>query len=727
MEILVFKEHEIIPAMGTKRVVEAWYGARLNATNTSHGDAGTRSKGTDVTEQARKVLRHGGELKADNDLFGDPADGQLKVLELLMEEGPRVYKEHETIPVMGTRRLVEAWYGARRNATASCHGDPGTRDKGTDVTEQARKILRDGGVLKADNASFGDPASGQLKVLELLLSEESRSYKEHETVPAMGTKRVVEAWYGARLNATDTSHGDAGTRSMGIDVTEPARTVLRGGGELKADNDLFGDPAGGQLKVLELHVSDTLVITGTMSGAWMSGNTFATVGHPHPASPGIYIFAVHDDGHTKMAAFSIPSASSTPVRIDGRAHVGHLKPIDASSIGATWESAPTKGVPDQSYKVADILARVVQALHVTGTMSGAWMSGNTFATVGHPHPASPGIYIFAVHDDGHTKMAAFSIPSASSTPVRIDGRAHVGHLKPIDASSIGATWESAPTKGVPDQSYKVADFRMRRTEHGISDAFQAVNISDPVDSASTSSGSARLVDFKHVDGLAAVRGVFDDASNPLVSLDTAIARQSDNLDADVWSAKNWARLVSTKGEIAKVPRLSADMAMAIWLYTAESPLYVHLNATLRTANRQQLKAEYFPFLRLLLTALRVIAAAANSEPRMINRGVKLDLVSMQPDVYVKGETTVWWSFSSCTTEIDVLSDEQFLGTSGDRTIFQVHTRRGVGIAPFSAIKMEAEVLLPPGTPLTITGVLKTGDGLTIVTCEDDKNAPELIK
>ena len=623
MEILVFKEHEIIPAMGTKRVVEAWYGARLNATNTSHGDAGTRSKGTDVTEQARKVLRHGGELKADNDLFGDPADGQLKVLELLMEEGPRVYKEHETIPVMGTRRLVEAWYGARRNATASCHGDPGTRDKGTDVTEQARKILRDGGVLKADNASFGDPASGQLKVLELLLSEESRSYKEHETVPAMGTKRVVEAWYGARLNATDTSHGDAGTRSMGIDVTEPARTVLRGGGELKADNDLFGDPAGGQLKVLELHVSDTLVITGTMSGAWMSGNTFATVGHPHPASPGIYIFAVHDDGHTKMAAFSIPSASSTPVRIDGRAHVGHLKPIDASSIGATWESAPTKGVPDQSYKVAD--------------------------------------------------------------------------------------------------------FRMRRTEHGISDAFQAVNISDPVDSASTSSGSARLVDFKHVDGLAAVRGVFDDASNPLVSLDTAIARQSDNLDADVWSAKNWARLVSTKGEIAKVPRLSADMAMAIWLYTAESPLYVHLNATLRTANRQQLKAEYFPFLRLLLTALRVIAAAANSEPRMINRGVKLDLVSMQPDVYVKGETTVWWSFSSCTTEIDVLSDEQFLGTSGDRTIFQVHTRRGVGIAPFSAIKMEAEVLLPPGTPLTITGVLKTGDGLTIVTCEDDKNAPELIK
>ena len=95
--------------------------------------------------------------------------------------------------------------------------------------------------------------------------------------------------------------------------------------------------------------------------------------------------------------------------------------------------------------------------------------------------------------------------------------------------------------------------------------------------------------------------------------------------------------------------------------------------------------------------------------------------------YKADESTVWWSFSSCTTKISVLKDPMFLGPTGDRTIFQVHTRRGVSIAPFSAVKSEAEVLLPAGTPLRITDVLpKDASGLTIVTCEDDDDAPALI-
>eukprot|EP00966_Prymnesium_polylepis_P335033 7390395-Prymnesium_polylepis.1 len=69
----------------------------------------------------------------------------------------------------------------------------------------------------------------------------------------------------------------------------------------------------------------------------------------------------------------------------------------------------------------------------------------------------------------------------------------------------------------------------------------------------------------------------------------------------------------------------------------------------------------------------------------------------------------------------------FLGRSGDRTIFQVHTKRGVDISPFSAIQSEAEVLLPAGMALKITDILpKDSSGLTIVTCEDDDSAPPLI-
>ena len=43
------------------------------------------------------------------------------------------------------------------------------------------------------------------------------------------------------------------------------------------------------------------------------------------------------------------------------------------------------------------------------------------------------------------------------------------------------------------------------------------------------------------------------------------------------------------------------------------------------------------------------------------------------------------------------------------------------------VEGEAEVLLPAGIALKITGVLpKDASGLTIITCEDDTDAPALI-
>ena len=75
----------------------------------------------------------------------------------------------------------------------------------------------------------------------------------------------------------------------------------------------------------------------------------------------------------------------------------------------------------------------------------------------------------------------------------------------------------------------------------------------------------------------------------------------------------------------------------------------------------------------------------------------------------------------------VLSTPEFLGLSGDRTIFNIHTARGVDVAPFSAVRREHEVLLPAGCALRITGVLpKSTDGLTMINCEDDPDAPPLL-
>ena len=107
--------------------------------------------------------------------------------------------------------------------------------------------------------------------------------------------------------------------------------------------------------------------------------------------------------------------------------------------------------------------------------------------------------------------------------------------------------------------------------------------------------------------------------------------------------------------LAAAPKLTVDHAAALWLYTCESALYRKLNELLRARNRAALMAGFFPYLRLLLEAF---AGLATPKPRMVNRGVALDLVAANPDLYVKGGELTWWGFSSTTTDIAVLQVEQ---------------------------------------------------------------------
>ena len=101
-----------------------------------------------------------------------------------------------------------------------------------------------------------------------------------------------------------------------------------------------------------------MMVTGTMSGIFMSGKTIPNVpGLLHPREPDTYVFAVHEDGHTKMAAFKIPGPTATPVFMDGRAHVGKLLPVDAGAIGDTWDSAQNRNVRHEEYKVTSIMCR----------------------------------------------------------------------------------------------------------------------------------------------------------------------------------------------------------------------------------------------------------------------------------------------------------------------------------------------------------------------------------
>ena len=66
---------------------------------------------------------------------------------------------------------------------------------------------------------------------------------------------------------------------------------------------------------------------------------------------------MHEDGHTKMAAFKIPGPTATPVFMDVRAHVGKLLPVDAGAIGDTWDSVQNRNVRHEECKVTGIVCR----------------------------------------------------------------------------------------------------------------------------------------------------------------------------------------------------------------------------------------------------------------------------------------------------------------------------------------------------------------------------------
>jgi hypothetical protein len=245
---------------------------------------------------------------------------------------------------------------------------------------------------------------------------------------------------------------------------------------------------------------------------------------------------------------------------------------------------------------------------------------------------------------------------------------------------------------------------------------------------SSAVAAERFTEFAHLDVvLSPVRGVFEDAKNPELPLADAVKSVGLDIDAHVYSARAWTRTSAGKKAITDAPGMTSDRAAAVWLYTCESPMYRELNNALRSTDRTKLKTEYFPYLRLLLSALAVLRKVGGGKPRMVSRGVKEDLVAKYPDELKPGETMILWAFTSTTSKISVLKSPLFLGTSGPRTMFQILTYAAVDVSEFSAIGGESEWLIPPGTALTITDILhKDASGLTVLTCEDDPDAPKLL-
>ncbi|CAF1473607.1 unnamed protein product [Adineta steineri] len=169
--------------------------------------------------------------------------------------------------------------------------------------------------------------------------------------------------------------------------------------------------------------------------------------------------------------------------------------------------------------------------------------------------------------------------------------------------------------------------------------------------------------------------------------------------------------------------LTKDESAAIYIYTMEmsdhSCLYRILNQTLRLEDRSEVRP-WFGYLKLLDSA----ALKLPKFKGIIYRGIDKD-VTMK---FKKGERITWWSISSCSTSINVIS--KFISKSSSSTLFNIECLNGKSVSSYTCYPKEDEVILMPGTMFeVVSNPLNHKGGLNIIHLkeinDDDDDHEEL--
>ena len=158
-------------------------------------------------------------------------------------------------------------------------------------------------------------------------------------------------------------------------------------------------------------------------------------------------------------------------------------------------------------------------------------------------------------------------------------------------------------------------------------------------------------------------------------------------------------------------KLNKDEAASIHIYTMEweaghKSLYTILNSTLRIGDRNDLKP-WYKYLKLFLTALvKLPCAPAQTVWRGVRRNISED--------FPPGTQVTWWSFSSCTTSLNVLESDLYLGNVGERTLFSIELINGRTIKNYSYFDTEDEILMLPGTYMEVQSQFTPAPDLHII-------------
>eukprot|EP01124_Arcella_intermedia_P036322 TRINITY_DN9491_c0_g1_i2.p1 TRINITY_DN9491_c0_g1~~TRINITY_DN9491_c0_g1_i2.p1 ORF type:complete len:388 (-),score=76.84 TRINITY_DN9491_c0_g1_i2:51-1214(-) len=150
--------------------------------------------------------------------------------------------------------------------------------------------------------------------------------------------------------------------------------------------------------------------------------------------------------------------------------------------------------------------------------------------------------------------------------------------------------------------------------------------------------------------------------------------------------------------------LSKDECKSIYFYTLpradpKASIPNALNHDL-TSSSDTDPTKWKSYLHYLFGAIRKLQAWG---PKEVFRGVRLDVVSLFPDLYKEGQTVSWPFLSSGVPDVDSLTDVMRSGT-----IFQIRTTTGRLVEPLSASTQFREVLIPPFSSFVVESVSKKG-------------------
>ncbi|CAF3911731.1 unnamed protein product [Adineta steineri] len=206
---------------------------------------------------------------------------------------------------------------------------------------------------------------------------------------------------------------------------------------------------------------------------------------------------------------------------------------------------------------------------------------------------------------------------------------------------------------------------------------------------------------------------------PIVPLEEAVAP----LISILPEIQDYAYVAKQRCESVPPNDLTQDESASIILYSMEwepheKCLYFALNTALRSEDRRKLKP-WFSYLKLILTALEKLPSTRCN----VFRGVNLDLTNQ----YTEGKTFVWWGFSSCTTSVGVLENEQFLGKTGRRTLFTIECDSGKDISRHSYYESEKEVLLLAARQFIVVSCLRLAPGLHMIQLKETKPPITLLQ